>query len=93
MWTGFCHPDGCWSIEIINNTRKGIVMFSVKTKGNAAIGGQIPVPDVGPSANWLSQCLLNNSRNLYKMFSSPLFEVVLPGFGGKIVLFQLFLLF
>ena len=33
-------------------------MFSMKTKGNAAIGGQIPVPDVGPSANWLNYASL-----------------------------------
>ena len=42
------------TIEILNNTREGIVIFCMKTKGNAAIGGQILVPDAGPSANWLN---------------------------------------
>ena len=45
-------------IEIINNTRDGIIIFSLKTKGNATIGGGgggggggvILVPDVGQSA-------------------------------------------
>ncbi len=36
--------DG-WSIEIINNTRGGIVMFIQAKKGNASNGGQIQVPD------------------------------------------------
>ena len=30
----------------------------MKTNGNAAIGEQIPVPDVGPSANWLNYASL-----------------------------------
>ena len=41
-------------IEIINNTRGGIVMFFTEKKGNAFIGGQIQVPDAGPGADWLS---------------------------------------
>ena len=53
----------------------------MEKKGNAAIGGQIPVPDAGPSAHWLNWCFvsnhLSNSRNQYEMSSSPLFEVVL----------------
>ena len=42
------------TIEIINNTRGGIVIFSLKTKGNAFFGGQIQVPDAGPGAYLLS---------------------------------------
>ena len=82
-------------IEIINNTREGIVIFLVKTKGNAAIGGQILVPDAGPSANWLNRCFvsnhLSNSRNQYEMFSSPLFEVVLPVLWAKYYFFNCFI--
>ena len=33
-------------------------MFFSENKRNAAIGGQIPVPDVGPSANWLNYASL-----------------------------------
>ena len=43
-----------WTIEIINNTRGGIVMFFTEKKGNSFIGGQIQVPDAGPGADWLS---------------------------------------
>ena len=42
------------TIEIINNTRGGIVMFFTEKKGNAFFGGQIQVPDAGPGADWLS---------------------------------------
>ena len=42
------------SIEIINNTRGGIVIFLTEKKGNAFFGGQIQVPDAGPGADWLS---------------------------------------
>ena len=41
-------------IEIINNTRGGIVIFLTKKKGNAFFGGQIQVPDAEPGADWLS---------------------------------------
>ena len=41
-------------IEIINNTRGGIVIFFTEKKRNAFIGGQIQVPDAGPGAYWLS---------------------------------------
>ena len=41
-------------IEIINNTRGGIVMFFTEKKGDAFIGGQVQVPDAGPGADWLS---------------------------------------
>ena len=33
------------TIEIINNTRAGIVIFFRSKKGERAIGGQIQVPD------------------------------------------------
>ena len=39
-----CCPGG-YIIEIINNTRQGIVMFIQAKKGNASNGGQIQVPD------------------------------------------------
>ena len=42
------------TIEIINNTRGGIVMFFTEKKGNTFFGGQIQVPDAGPGADWLS---------------------------------------
>ena len=44
-------------IEIINKTRGGIVIFFSENKrecGDYWGGGQIPVPGVGPSANWLN---------------------------------------
>ena len=67
----------------------------MKSKGNAAIGGQILVPDAGPSANWLNWCFvsnhLSNSRNQYEMFSSPLFEVVLPVLWAKYYFFNCFI--
>ena len=37
-------------IEIINNTRRGILIFFTGTKGNAFFGGQLQVPDAGPGA-------------------------------------------
>ena len=46
--------DGGNSIEIINYTRGGIVMFFTEKKGNAFFGGQIQVLDAGPGADWLS---------------------------------------
>ena len=42
------------TIEIINNTRGGIVIFFTEKKGNAFFGGQIQVPDAGQGAYWLS---------------------------------------
>ena len=42
------------NIEIISNTREGIVIFFTEKKGNAFFGGQIQVPDAGPGADWLS---------------------------------------
>ena len=53
----FCNSEtrgGAESIEIINNTRGGIVIFFTEKKGNAFFGGQIQVPDAGPGADWLS---------------------------------------
>ena len=35
-----CTPHGVIDIEIINNTREGIVMFIQAKKGNASNGGQ-----------------------------------------------------
>ena len=52
--TNLEYQDGGQSIEIINNTRGGIVMFFTEKKGNAFFGGQIQVPDAGPGADWLS---------------------------------------
>lgn len=41
--------------EIINKTTEGIVIFfSVKKKDPSMGGGQILVPDVGPSLNYLN---------------------------------------
>jgi hypothetical protein len=47
-WWGICNVrgEGVGHIEIINNTRGGIVILIQSKKGNAAIGGQIQVPDV-----------------------------------------------
>ena len=45
------------NIEIINNTREGIIFFSVKTKGNTANGGQILVSGAGPSATTAEICM------------------------------------
>ena len=63
------------NIEIINNTREGIIIFSVKTKRNTANGG----------ANTSLGCRAKryNSRNLYEMFSSLSFEVALPVLWAK----------
>ena len=41
-------------IEIINNTRGGIVIFFTENKRERVFGGQIHVPDAGPGAYWLS---------------------------------------
>ena len=49
--------EGSETIEIINNTREGIVIFFSENKrerGDWGGGGQIPVPDAGPSTNWLN---------------------------------------
>ncbi len=40
------------TIEIINNTRGGIVMFIQAKKRNASNGGQIQVPDVYSCSHW-----------------------------------------
>ena len=48
---------GGTSIEIINNTRGGIVIFFTEKKGTRFFlggGGQIQAPDAGPGAYWLS---------------------------------------
>ena len=46
------------NIEIIINTREGIIIFSVKTKGNTANGGgQILVSGAGPSATTAEICM------------------------------------
>ena len=42
---GVSSKDPPLTIEIINNTRAGIVIFFRSKKGNALLGGQIPVPD------------------------------------------------
>jgi hypothetical protein len=44
--------EGVGHIEIINNTRGGIVILIQFKKGNAAIGGQIQVPDVYSCSHW-----------------------------------------
>ena len=41
-------------IEIINNTRGGIIISFTEKKRNAFFGGQIQVPDAGPGTDWLS---------------------------------------
>ena len=51
---GFAKQDRVYPIEIINNTRGGIVIFFSENKRECGDWGQIPVPDVGPSANWLN---------------------------------------
>ena len=57
--TKYCYKRWLWTfgaltIEIINNTRGGIVIFFTEKKGNAFFGWQIQVPDAGPGADWLS---------------------------------------
>ena len=45
---------GVRSIEIINNTREGIVIFFTENKREHFFGGQIQVPDAGPGTYWQS---------------------------------------
>ena len=52
-----CVKEVCYAItniEIINNTREGIVIFFSGKKRERGDWGQISVPDAGPSANWLN---------------------------------------